>query len=78
MGAKHPGHDGIFDIPRYKIPMVWTGGAVKKDTVISSYASQADLPATILAQLGLDNIAFTYSRNIFLLGKQDGTLSLLQ
>jgi phosphoglycerol transferase MdoB-like AlkP superfamily enzyme len=73
-GSEHPGNDGIFDIPRYKIPMIWTGGAVKKDTVINCFASQADLPATLLAQMGLDNTAFTFSRNIFLLDDEDGTL----
>jgi phosphoglycerol transferase MdoB-like AlkP superfamily enzyme len=73
-GSEHPGHDGIHAIPRYKIPMVWTGGAVKKDTVMSSYASQADLPATLLAQMGLDNKAYIFSRNIFLLGKKEGTI----
>ncbi|MFN8208530.1 MAG: sulfatase-like hydrolase/transferase [Bacteroidales bacterium] len=73
-GSEHPGGDGIFDIPRYRIPMVWTGGAVKTDSLISHYASQADLPSTVLAQMELDNSAFTFSRNIFLLTREDGTI----
>jgi phosphoglycerol transferase MdoB-like AlkP superfamily enzyme len=73
-GSEHPGNDGMFDVPRYRIPMVWTGGVIKKDTVISSFASQADLPSTLLCQMGLDNTAFNFSRNIFQLGREEGTL----
>ncbi|PWD99423.1 LTA synthase family protein [Marinilabilia rubra] len=50
---------------RYKIPMVWTGGAISvKDTVVNTYGSQIDLAATLLDQLDMDSKAFMYSKNI--------------
>jgi phosphoglycerol transferase MdoB-like AlkP superfamily enzyme len=50
---------------RYKIPMVWTGGAVSvTDTVVNTYASQIDLAATLLEQLNINPNAFRYSKNI--------------
>lgn len=49
----------------YHIPMLWLGGAIKEPKVISTLMSQSDLPATLLAQLGIDHQAYVYSRNIF-------------
>lgn len=50
---------------RYKIPMVWTGGAVSvKDTVINTYASQTDLAGTLLKQLNINADSFRFSKNI--------------
>lgn len=48
----------------YHIPMVWTGGAIKKPMVVDKLASQTDLPATLLPQLGLSADGFDFSRNI--------------
>lgn len=47
-----------------KIPMLWIGGAIKHPAEITRLMNQSDLPATLLAQLGLDNSAFFFSRNI--------------
>lgn len=49
---------------RYRIPMLWTGGAVRSPQVIDTYASQTDLAATLLAQLRLPHDDFTFSRNM--------------
>lgn len=49
---------------RNLIPMVWTGGAVKGRQRIDVVCNQTDLPATLLAQMGIDHSAFAYSRNV--------------
>ncbi|MEO5798744.1 MAG: LTA synthase family protein [Gemmatimonadales bacterium] len=49
----------------FAIPMLWLGGALAvHDTVIHQVGGQADLPATLLAQLGLDGSRFRWSRNL--------------
>ena len=50
---------------RHRIPMLWLGGAVRRPAVVETYASQSDLAATLLAQLGLDHGDFPFSRDIF-------------
>ena len=45
--------------------MIWLGGAVAAPRVVDTYASQIDLCATILGQLGIDHSDFDYSKDIF-------------
>jgi phosphoglycerol transferase MdoB-like AlkP superfamily enzyme len=47
-----------------KIPMLWLGGAVKQPMKVDKIMNQADMAATLLAQLGLDRSMFTFSRNV--------------
>ena len=47
-----------------RIPVVWTGGVVKEPRVIDVLMNQSDLAATLLAQLGVADSSFTFSRNI--------------
>ena len=47
-----------------RIPIVWTGGAVKEPRVVDVLMNQSDLPATLLAQLGMDVGSFSFSRNV--------------
>ena len=49
---------------RHHIPMLWLGGAITAPRTISTYASQTDLAATLLAQLGVPHDDFPFSRNI--------------
>jgi len=46
------------------IPMLWLGGVVKQPMKVDRIMNQTDLPATLLAQLGLDHSGFTFSRNV--------------
>ena len=55
---------GNSDVLRHRIPMLWLGGAVRHPAVIEAYASQTDLAATLLAQMGIDHADFTLSRDI--------------
>lgn len=47
------------------IPMVWTGGAVRNGKhSVDAMMMQSDLPATLLAQMGMDASRFVFSRNV--------------
>jgi hypothetical protein len=47
----------------FRIPMIWTGGAIKsKGTIIPGILSQTDLAATLLSQLNMDDPGFSWSR----------------
>lgn len=51
---------------RQRIPMIWTGGAIANTGVqVDTLCSQADLAATLLAQLGIDHSDFLFSHDIF-------------
>lgn len=63
-GHRLPGNKGYNTKESFRIPMLWIGGAVAKDTVISETASQTDIPATLLAQLNSSSSDFIFSKNI--------------
>ncbi|MEK6783650.1 MAG: sulfatase-like hydrolase/transferase [Bacteroidota bacterium] len=64
-GHRHPNQQELKDKERFKIPMLWLGGAVlKRDTIISTFASQTDIAKTVLAQLGLSGDEFKFSKDI--------------
>lgn len=46
------------------IPLILIGGAIKEPHVIDTYASQIDIAATLLSQLGLPHDEFTFSKDI--------------
>ena len=52
------------DPNRYKIPIIWGGGALRKPMRIDHYGSQIDQAATLLYQLRIDHSAFTFSKNL--------------
>ena len=45
--------------------MIWTGGAIKSPVTTDTYASQQDLAATLLAQLGVAQHNLLFSKDIF-------------
>ena len=47
-----------------RIPVLWTGGAIKEPRTVDVLMNQSDVAATLLAQLGLDVKDFTFSRNV--------------
>ena len=65
-----PDHLGAYPRPidnpldGHKIPLIFIGGAVKEARTIDTYASQIDIAATLLSQLGLPHGEFTFSKNI--------------
>ncbi|MBL3657982.1 LTA synthase family protein [Fulvivirga sediminis] len=64
-GHPMPDNQGLANPRRFKIPMIWLGGALNvKDTVISEIGSQTDIANTILAQVDKQDPEFTFSQNI--------------
>ena len=65
-----PDHQGAYPYPienpldGQTIPLILIGGAIKQPLVVDTYASQIDIAATLLAQLGLPHDEFTFSKNI--------------
>ncbi|MCQ2326779.1 MAG: sulfatase-like hydrolase/transferase [Bacteroidales bacterium] len=64
-GFAYPEGIKNYDMKKYHIPMLWTGGAVKQPMKVTRYVNQTDIPATLLTQLGKDSKDFVYSRNVF-------------
>ncbi len=66
-GNRLPIHKGPYHSPKkFKIPMVWLGGAVNpKIKEITTFSSQVDFSYTLLDLLKADNTDFTFSKNIF-------------
>ena len=62
--AKYPETMQNHELAHFRIPMVWTGGAVKRPRIISTIASQIDISATLLNQLGIDHDDFVFSKDI--------------
>jgi phosphoglycerol transferase MdoB-like AlkP superfamily enzyme len=64
-GTIFPGNSVVYYPEKYRIPMVWTGGAIRSDTVISTYLSQSDIAKTLLHQLNINASAYPLSKDIF-------------
>lgn len=47
-----------------RIPILWVGGAVRQPRTFHQLMNQSDLAATLLAQLGLADSSFRFSRNV--------------
>ncbi len=60
----YPAGEDVFSSKKFHIPMVWSGGAIKGPREVTDYGSQNNLAATLLAQLGVDYSAFTFSGNM--------------
>ncbi len=63
-GITYP--DGITeaDEHKYRIPMLWLGGAIKEPQRIDVLCNQSDLCATLLGQMGLPHGDFRFSRDV--------------
>ena len=64
-GMPYPEDLTTGSLKRQRVPMIWTGGAIAQGGVeIDTYASQADLAATLLSQLGIAHDDFAFSHDI--------------
>ncbi|MDR1273532.1 MAG: LTA synthase family protein [Odoribacteraceae bacterium] len=64
-GTRHVGDLAPHDPAAYKIPVIFTGGAMRaRDSVVTTLGSQTDVAATLLAQLGIDHSRYRYSKNL--------------
>lgn len=56
---------GVRADPKYfRIPLLFTGGAIKEHKKFDYYVNQSDIAATLLSQMDLPHNDFRYSRNI--------------
>ncbi|MBL7871303.1 MAG: sulfatase-like hydrolase/transferase [Cyclobacteriaceae bacterium] len=64
-GHRFPNPKELKEKERFKIPMLWLGGAIQKaDTTIRSFGNQTDLANTLLNQLNIHSTEFSFSRNM--------------
>jgi phosphoglycerol transferase MdoB-like AlkP superfamily enzyme len=67
-GSTYP-NNREYNVPlRYQIPLIFFGDVIREEyrgTIIDMPASQIDLPATILSQLGIATSEFEFSKNLF-------------
>ncbi len=49
---------------RNRIPMIWTGGAVRQPRKLDMICNQSDFAATLLGQMGIAHDDFAYSRDV--------------
>ena len=54
-----------YQLWRYEIPLIMTGGVVKEHRNIHTIGSQIDIAATLLGMLNIDHSDFTYSKDLF-------------
>ena len=52
-GTRVPDYSQVYEPRKFHIPILWTGGALTKDTVVTKLGSQADLAITLLHQLNI-------------------------
>ncbi len=54
----------VSTVDKFHIPMIWCGGAIEKDTVISDLICQCDLPMMLCNQLNINSEQFYFSKDI--------------
>ncbi len=65
-GARMPDNNGIANPNRFKIPMLWIGGALSvRDTVVHTISGHPDIANTVLGQVGSHDDRFEFSNNLF-------------
>jgi phosphoglycerol transferase MdoB-like AlkP superfamily enzyme len=50
---------------KFHTPMLWLGGAIKKDTIVTRYGGQTDIANTLLGQLDKPSADFIFSKDMF-------------
>jgi phosphoglycerol transferase MdoB-like AlkP superfamily enzyme len=63
-GSPFPEYNQYHEPAKYRIPMLWLGGALKKDSLVSKYCSQSDIAITLLHQLGIENEHYVLGKDI--------------
>lgn len=64
-GSRSPGNTANHSQEKFRIPMIWTGGAVQNSKKeINKIGSQVDIPATLLSQFKLENSDYPFSKDL--------------
>jgi phosphoglycerol transferase MdoB-like AlkP superfamily enzyme len=69
-GHRLPGKSAVHEKEKFKIPMLWLGGVVDSVKRIHTIGNQTDLVNTLLSQLGIQSVEFTFSKNLLNSGTQ--------
>lgn len=60
----YPAKQENFKLWRYQIPLILAGGAITQPERVKTIGSQQDIPATLLALLGMEHSEFTFSKDL--------------
>lgn len=63
-GARIPHSIMWYEMVKFRIPMIWSGGAIASDTTISELMSQCDFPKMLCNQLDVASDQFYFSKDI--------------
>jgi hypothetical protein len=64
-GHRLPNNDANDNPAKFKIPLIFTGGALKqKGIIINTIGSQTDIAYTLLKQLNVDNSGWYWSKDL--------------
>jgi phosphoglycerol transferase MdoB-like AlkP superfamily enzyme len=64
-GHRFPNPEELKEKERFKIPMLWLGGAIARaDTTIQTFGGHTDICKTLLSQVGSPSEDFTFSKNL--------------
>jgi phosphoglycerol transferase MdoB-like AlkP superfamily enzyme len=63
-GTRVPDYSEVFEPRKFHIPVLWIGGALSKDTVITKIGSQADLAVTLLHQFNLPSDKYILGKDL--------------
>lgn len=64
-GHRHPNKKELKDERRFRIPLLLLGGAITRDTTITTIGNQTDIANTLLAQFQQESEEFNFSKNLF-------------
>ncbi|MBQ7985383.1 MAG: LTA synthase family protein [Bacteroidales bacterium] len=64
-GYPYPQGMSDYDMRKYRIPVMFTGGVIKQPLVTDKFFNQTDIPKTVFTQMNLPCSEFIYSRDIF-------------
>ena len=60
-----PRNADSFKTWRFHVPLIWTGGMIKRPQTVPVYGSHQDIAATVLGQLGINHQDMTFSKDLF-------------
>jgi len=63
-GSRLPGNIPYSSLRKFKIPMLWVGGAILTNTIINNAVSQSDIPLMISNQLHQKFKGFKFSKDV--------------
>jgi phosphoglycerol transferase MdoB-like AlkP superfamily enzyme len=63
-GVRVPDYSEVFEPRKFHIPLLITGGAVAKDSIVSKFGSQADLAVTLLHQLNIKTDGYFLGKDL--------------